>query len=80
MVRLKNIRIRNKTVICDIIPEDSQTAGFIEVDLVEQKVSNFSLPVGYEWCESHIKHAESYILKTLKEKNILPLEKTIMWY
>lgn len=80
MIRLKNIRIKNKTVICDIIPEDSQTAGFIEIDLVEQKVSNFSLPVGYEWCESHIKHAERYILKTLSKENTLPSEKIVMWY
>ena len=79
MIILKNIKIDNNTVICDIFPEDCKNNGHIEINIPEQKISNYSLPTGYEWCKNHIEHAKSYILKTLKENKTFPLEKTLIW-
>lgn len=80
MIRLKNIKIDNSnTVICDIFPEDCKHSGHIEIDILQQKISNYSLPTDYEWCKNHMEHAKSYILKTLKENKSLPSEKTLIW-
>lgn len=76
MIILKNIVTYDEFVKCDIYPEDSQEAGFIEINFQNEEIMNFSLPLGYEWCKSHIQHVKNYILKN---KDNLPKEKLLIW-
>lgn len=80
MIKLKNITIKNDIVKCDIIPEDCQNSGFIEIDVSNNKIIDYALPLGYEWCKNHIQHAKSYILNACARKETLPSEKTLIWY
>ena len=79
MIKLKNIKINDKTIICNIIPEDCQNIGYLEINILEKNISNYSLPTGYEWCKNHIEHAKNYILNTLNKNKSFPLEKTLIW-
>lgn len=79
MLKLRNIK-RNETVIeCDIIPEDSNHAGHMIVDMDSGNIQEYSLPDGYEWCRNHVNHAQTELLKLSREKDI-PGEKLVMWY
>lgn len=81
MVKLKNIKIDGNTVKCDIFPEDSEERGLLEVDISENKIINYVLPTGYEWCENHLAHAKRYIVECFRDIQATPIpEKTIMWY
>ena len=78
MVKLKNLRKNDSIGICDIIPEDSSSSGYIVVDLVTEEVKEYSLPVGYEWCVKHAYHAAKNLVSLLNENNI-PKEYLVMW-
>lgn len=81
MIELKNIKIDENVVKCEIYPEDSKTSGYIEVDVSGDKIINCALPPGYEWCKNHLEHAKRYIVKNFKEIKMIPLsEKVLMWY
>ena len=80
MIKLKNIVIDEKVAKSEIIPEDSQEIGNIEVDLIENKILSFVLPQGYEWCENHLNHAKEYLVAISNSKSVIPKEKVIMWY
>lgn len=79
MIKLKNIVIETNIAKSDIIPEDCKTNGEIEIDLSESKITNFVLPVGYEWCKKHLEYAKEYLIEIAKSKKDIPIEKTIMW-
>lgn len=78
MVRLKNIKKTNELIECDIVPEDSESAGHIVTDFKKGKLINYSLPVGYEWCISHVMHASDNLVELSKEKEI-PSTLLVMW-
>ena len=81
MIELKNIKIDGNIVKCEIYPEDSKTSGYIEVDVLDNKIINCVLPCGYEWCKNHLEHAKKYIVKHFREiKTIHLSRKMIMWY
>lgn len=81
MVKLKNIKIDGNTVKCDIFPEDSRERGLLEVDISENKIINYVLSTGYEWCENHLAHAKRFIIENFVDIRDVPMkDKTIMWY
>lgn len=81
MIELKNIKIDGDIARCEIYPEDSQISGNIEIDISENKIINFALPSGYEWCKNHLEHAKRYIVMNFNRIKTLPItEKTLMWY
>jgi len=79
MVNLINIQKRESIIECDILPEDSIEYGHIIVDLSSEKVLQYKLPPGYEWCTNHIAHARIVLLR-LSEDSKIPNEKLVMWY
>lgn len=81
MIKLENIRIDGNSVKCDIIPEDSETSGSLEVDANTNEIISYVLPKGYEYCTMHVAHARFYIddnVDKIKNKEIT--SKIIMWY
>lgn len=81
MIKLKNIWIDGNVVKCDIFPEESSQSGYIEVDMLENKIVDYSLPMGYEWCKNHLQHAKRFIVENFTDIRDLPIkDKTIMWY
>lgn len=81
MIELKNIKIDGNIVKCEIYPEDSRTSGHIEVDVSEDKIIDFTLPPGYEWCKNHLEHAKRFIVKHFCHIRDIPIhDKTLMWY
>lgn len=79
MIKLKNIVIDNNIAKSEIIPEDSIVSGNIEIDLSENKILDFVLPKGYEWCKKHLEYAKNYLIEASMLKDGIPKEKTIMW-
>lgn len=79
MIKLKNLKKNDSLVECDIIPEDSDKAGHLVVDLKSNKTLKYDLPDGYEWCRSHVKHASDVLIRLSKEDSF-PEEKLVMWY
>ncbi|MBQ4544519.1 MAG: hypothetical protein II996_03000 [Oscillospiraceae bacterium] len=79
MIRLKNIRINGNKASCEIFPEGSSESGYIIVDTLSQKVINYSLPEGYEWCDNHISHACAELVKISKTQEPIT-DKLVMWY
>ena len=78
MIKLKNIAKNDNFVHCNIIPEDSASEGTLLFDINEDKVKEYKLPTGYEWCRNHIAHAESAIRKMIAADS-LTKEQTIAW-
>lgn len=81
MITLKNIKIENNVVECDIFPENSKEKGYIKVDIKSGVIENYSLPAGFEYCENHVCKAREYLIKHIKDISTIPIhEKTIMWH
>ena len=59
--------------------KNSKQAGHITVNLNSEKLEEFSLPEGYEWCENHVYHAARNLVTLLKGDDI-PEEYLVMWY
>ena len=78
MLKLKNIKSDNCIISCDIYPEDSTEAGYMRYDLKKDKVLQFDLPKGYEWCERDSAQAVQYFRNT--DITNLPKEKTLIWF
>lgn len=79
MVRLKNIKKTDDLIECDIIPEDSENVGHVVVDYKKEKLIDYSLPIGYEWCTSHVRHAYDNLIE-LSKREKLPSTWLVMWY
>lgn len=79
MVRLKNIKVNDFCATCDAFVEDCDTPVFLKYDYKNQRLNDYKLPQGYEYCSSHIKHAQNY-LETIINKENVPNDYTIMWY
>ena len=79
MIKLENIKVKGPVVCCDIIPEDSELLGYIEIDTTTNSLK-YSLPKGYEWCTNHIEHAKDFLNDLVELKGESPEEKLIMWY
>ena len=80
MIKLKNIVNENGVLSCQLFPEDNQKAGNIKVDVCNNQVISFNLPIGYEWCKNHIQHAKDSLLKLYISGESIPKKKTLMWY
>ena len=81
MIKLKNIKIDNDFVSCDIYPEDSIANGYMKINIANGEVESYLLPEGYEYCDNHVEHARHFIINHLEDIQSVPIiEKTIMWY
>lgn len=79
MITLKNIKINGKVIESDIYPEDSEKNGNLKIDTETGSIISYFLPIGYEWCTSHLNHAKNTLVELSKSKKI-PKEKIVMWY
>lgn len=76
MIKLKNIKINNGVIECDIFPEDCKIAGNLAFDTVKQNVT-YTLPDGYEWCKNHISHAVNALLEMVRVAEFQ--DRIVMW-
>jgi hypothetical protein len=79
MVKLKNIKRNNGYILCLAFVENCQEPIQLALNETSAELDNYRLPVGYEWCISHITHARKY-LRSLIGKPIELTQRTIMWY
>ncbi len=77
MIRLKSVRVENDRIACFGYVEDCQEPVKISVDM-KGNADSGSLPKGYEWCESYVRAAERYLLKSY-EQGKLKSEMLMMW-
>ena len=78
MVKLVNFEITNNEAVCDFYPEDSKVPGKVHIRKDTGEVTEYSLPLGYEWCEFHVFHA-ARALRKLCQAEQFPAEKMVCW-
>ena len=79
MIELKNIKIKDKMIVCTAIVEDCHDPFEICVNGESGEAEPVTLPRGYEWCKSHVAHAVAAVLDMF-ESGVCDQEKTIMGY
>ena len=81
MVRLKNIKINDRTAEADYFPEDSITPGHIVVDLSSEEIVSVTNVAGYEppYGASHRGHA-LWTLVEMAKTDDTSTERLVMWY
>jgi CxxC motif-containing protein len=79
MIKLKKIVKTNNRITCEAFIEDCDLPLNLVFDISRKDFEKYSLPRGYEWCDSHINHAKRYFT-SLIGINEVPHEHTIMWY
>lgn len=79
MIKLRNIKRIDRHIVCSAYVEDCKVPISISMNEDDSKLEAYTLPVGYEYCDSHIWHARRY-LKTLIGKEFDTHNRTIMWY
>lgn len=77
MLRLKNIRIGDKTAEADFFPEDLQEYGHIVVDLEKRDIVSITHVKGYT--VMHPSHAKRELLRMADEGDRRQ-ECLVMWY
>lgn len=82
MVRLMNIQLSEKIISCNFFPEGSEAPGYLSVDVETNKVKEYYLPDGYEYCENHLHKAKDRLLQCIATNQIPPKEEAllVMWY
>lgn len=79
MVVLKEIQANDKYARCVVYVEDLDKGIPVEYDFSASKLSEYSLPHGYEWCVSHMGYVRRF-LASIKDTTNIPKEKKIVWY
>lgn len=79
MIKLKKIVRNNTHIVCDAYVEDCKERISLAFNEKTGQFEHYDLPIGYEWCDSHIAHAARY-LETLIGKEIKDDSRMIMWY
>lgn len=80
MVVLKNIKANNRNQItCKAFVEDCKTPIDAAYDTQMGTLNYNSLPVGYEWCMSHMAKAQEAISEMVRLGEV-STQKTVMWY
>lgn len=79
MVVLERIKRNKGKITCEAYVEDSKVPVMLSLDENVGRMASDELPKGYEYCTSHLKHAERF-LKTLIGAESVPAKRTIMWY
>lgn len=81
MVRLKNIKINDRTAEADYFPEDSTAPGHIVVDLSSEEIMSATYADGYEppYDASYKGHALWTLLEMAKAGDT-STERLVMWY
>ena len=67
----------DKEIVCDAYVEDCHTPVFLCFDRNKRKCEPYQLSDGYEWCKSHIHHAEKYFCTV--ENAEISRERVILW-
>lgn len=75
MLRLERIERNNNEISCDALLEDCKERLHLVLNLQERAFRPFSMPKGYEWCNTHIAAARRFLLNT----EPLPDKKLIYW-
>ena len=78
VITLKNIKVSDKEIVCDAYVEDCHTPVSLCFDRNKRKCEPYQLPDGYEWCKSHVHHAEKYFCTV--ENAEISRERVILWY
>lgn len=79
MVTMKEIRKNDRKAECVAFVEDSHEGVAVSYDFESSRLSDYALPLGYEWCTSHMGHVRRY-LASLKDAETVPTQKRIAWY
>lgn len=79
MIKLLNLKLNNDVIECDFLLEDSKEKGRLTFNIAEHKIQSCSFPLGYEWCKSHIQHAQKALIEMSSQPTTLLTEKIIMW-
>ena len=78
MIRLRSAKREGDRIVCLGYVEDCKVPVHIAVKLNGESESG-ELPEGYEYCTSHIRQGERYLLKREKE-GTLSDNMLVMWY
>ena len=78
MIKLTNIKLSEKQIICCAQVEDCKKPIELALDISSKELAEYTLPAGYEWCGNHICCARRYLISLIGITE-LPTEKTIMW-
>lgn len=78
MIRLQNIKKHDSVISCEAFFEDCEEAVELRYSVKEQRLRDFRLPEGYEWCDAHVGFVRRYFESFGNEEP--PEQMTIMWY
>lgn len=79
MIQLKDIKIKDKMIVCTAFVEDCTEPFEIRVNVESEELEPVILPHGYEWCKSHVAHAKFALLDML-ESGEIKKQTTVAWY
>ena len=77
MVKIFNIKIENRIISCDLIPESCKESCRMIYNM-DTKETECTLPAGYEYCTMHVSMARHWLLENIDKE--MPKEKLLMWY
>lgn len=80
MVNIFNIALQGDTVSCNYTPEDSDLAGYVEIDIETHEVKNVKYS-SYEYGKKmYISQVRSKISELLNSDKSLPKQAKVVWY
>lgn len=79
MVRITGISHIGDRISCVVFVEDCKEPIHATLSVADGSMENDVLPSGYEWCVSHLHHAQNALMKMMQQGEF-PESKTIMWY
>lgn len=79
MVKLEQIKRDGYDITCAVFVEDCKEPVQLTYSILDETVQHDPLPEGYEYCTSHIGHAQRALERMVKEGYIEP-RTTVMWY
>lgn len=74
MVILKNIKKTSSTISADYYPEGKEPKGFMEIKMSDATVIKHDNASSF--AASHVRRE----LKRLSQRDVIPTEKTVLWY
>lgn len=78
MVKLEQVKREGDVISCIAFVEDCEIPVKITLNTAGEMTAD-ELPEGYDWCDSHLAHAERALSEMLETGKVEP-RSTIMWY
>lgn len=78
MVILKKIKRNNGMIEADYYPEGGSSQGHLSVDITSGELLEHKVAPGHEY-SSAVYHAQRDLLRICR-LNVLPVERTVVWY